>query len=102
MHRFRYFGNCVGWKRNEIEDLIQMQDDAKPVTIQTFRNNVHLQDLNNLALDLGYAAHVMKGLLLSQDYMVGYFKSKYKGKRVYFLQHSAIEYVFSTDDLFNL
>ena len=84
MNKMQYVTSCVSAKAN---DIIEMVDDAREITLQTFARHV---DVKEVSFMLGYD----RQFPLSRDYHVRYFRSKYKGKRCYYVDHSSIEYVY--------
>jgi hypothetical protein len=87
-----YWKNCVGFGGpREVAKLTEMIDNAVDITYGTF---FRYCDLNEATELLGYEKHHTRGLILKKDWHVSYHRSKYNGKTVYFLKHSAIEYIF--------
>ncbi len=72
-----------------------MVDNAIQVSRQTFLKHVSRSDLHEIEAALGYESNPQKGETMAGDYHVSYHRSKLHGKRVYYFQHSAIEYVFT-------
>ena len=93
--KYTYYNNCVNWPRKDVPDLIDLVDEAIDITRQTFLAHVDRDDLRQVEEELGYALHPKQGLTMAGDYHVGYYRSKYRGKRRYFFKWSGIEYVFS-------
>ena len=92
---FRYLRSCVEWPRGDVPALIEMVDDARQITRETFRRHVSRRDREALEQALGYELHPARGLTCAGDYCVSYHRSKLHGRRVYFLTWSAIEHVFT-------
>ena len=94
---YRFFHSCVGWPVRDVDapgglnDLIAA---SEPVTRRTFLRYVCREDLRELESRLGYCRHYRQGLTMAGDWHVGYFRSMWRGVRVYGFMHSAIEYVF--------
>ncbi len=86
-----YLSNCVNWPRNSVQDLIEMIDSGKEISWKTFLNRIGKENYNKLSESLGYPCGNLK---LHTDYAVSFYTGKYKGNRVYWCNHSAIEYVF--------
>lgn len=93
--KFTYYGRCVSWPLSQVPALIEMVDDARQITRETFRRHVDRADRERLEQRLGYELHPALGLTCAGDYCVSYHSSKLHGRRVYFVTHSAIEYVFT-------
>ncbi len=82
--------SCVN--HPNVEELHHIVDNARKITRRTFLKHVNREELKQLESDLGYG----KQFPITQDYHVSFCKSrKAGGKTVYFLCHSAIEYIFS-------
>lgn len=76
---------------NSLKELKYIIDNNSDVTYNTFIKHVDKDDMNLLKKDLGYN----RDLTLKNDWHVSYHKSKLPdGRPVYFLCHSAIEYIF--------
>jgi len=92
----KYYNNRVNWDRNTLEDLQQIIDSSKPVSRDYFTHKVDRDDRIALELNLGYVVNPGrgKGLTMTRDYNVTYHKSNIRGTDVYYLRHSAIEYIF--------
>ena len=84
----RYQYNCV--KSKNMEELLHVCDNNISISRRTFLKHVDKVDLRELETKLGYDRH----LHMASDWHVSYHRSKYKGKWIYFFQHSAIEYIF--------
>ena len=85
---FHYWTCCVNATGQDIE---QMVDAATKITYKTFTRHCNWQDW---AKSMGYALNNKKGLALKDDWHVGYYKSKYQSRPCYYLDHSAIEYIW--------
>ena len=94
LRSFVYEFNCTEVDDADVDDLHEMIEAAVEVTFRTFSRAV--AGLAEFADHMGYdVGRARTGRLrLANDWHVRYFRSKYKGKRVYFMVHSAIEYVF--------
>jgi hypothetical protein len=94
--RKSYLRNCVSWPMDEVHELNQMIENATPISLATFRKHVDREQLDELEKALGYATRSYeKGVRLSKDYHVGFYRSTLNGAPVVYLLHSAIEYVFA-------
>lgn len=85
---FRYVTNCVNSTASAIDNMVSQERDVKWATI---RKHCNLDDLKKLFAMYDWNG---KGLHLKDDWAVSFHKSKFKGMSCYFIQHSAIEYVF--------
>lgn len=98
MSKLTYHNNCVGWPKHDVHaegGLCEMIDRAIDITRNTFLKHVNREGLQNLEESLGYDKHPKQGLTMAGDFHVSYHRSKLHGETVYFLKHSAIEYVFA-------
>lgn len=95
MVRMNFQYSCVSPK--DIEELNHIIDNSREVTYKTFRKYVETESFNNIKEGLGYTKQLYNdcGLTIENDYAVSFHKSKtIEGKPVYYLRHSAIEYIF--------
>ncbi len=93
-----YLNNCVNWPDRDVHaegGLVDMIDSAIEVTRRTFLKHADSGSVRDLEGVLGYERFWRRGLTMASDYTVRYHRSKPHGKRVYFVTHSAIEYVFA-------
>lgn len=91
--KYEYVGCCVDLKGR---DITEMCDKATEVSYQTIRKRLG-KALMEFAESMGYETSPggsRRGIFLSNDYHVRYYKSRYKGKPCYYIYHSCIEYVF--------
>ena len=65
---------------------------GRDITRRTFCRNVDKASREDVERNLGYPAGK---LTITRDYAVSYESGKLHGKRVYWINHSAIEYVFA-------
>lgn len=93
---YRYWKCCVDFW--DIEALCTMIYDSIEITRATFLKHVDRQDLEDLEASLGYFRHPRQGLTCAGDYHVRYHRSVYKGRRVYYMRQSAIEYIFRNEE----
>jgi hypothetical protein len=85
----RYQYCCVEPK--SLNELTHIIDNEREITYQTLKKYVGKEELDLLESSLGYD----KYLKLKDDYAVSFHKSKKEnGQPVYYVRHSAIEYVF--------
>lgn len=86
--RKRYCYNCVG--AQDLQELFHICDNHITITRRTFLKHVDQEDLRELEKGLGYN----RLFHMTSDWHVSYHRSRYRGKWIYFFQHSSIEYVF--------
>jgi len=63
------------------DDIIDMVDAAREIKVGTFLKRVEIDPMEF-------------GVDLRKDWHVHFYKSKYKGKPCYFMDHSSIEHVY--------
>lgn len=91
MSHLPYRTNCT---QSTAEIINFISDNATDITFRTFCRHT---DWKPLANDMGYCRG---GLVLRDDWHVSYHKVNpgiIGGHRVYFMCHSAIEYIFADD-----
>ena len=95
--RMRFYNSCTSWPPEDVEaegGLCEMVANAMSISRRTFMKHVNRDDLSVLERQLGGASHPKRGLTIAGDYHVAYYRSRLHDERVYFMTHSAIEYVF--------
>ena len=101
MSKLTYLNCCVSWPARDVEadgGLAEMIDRGVEITRRTFLKHVCKQELGDLEEGLGYQAHPAMGMTMASDYHVTYWRSRLHGRRVYYIVHSAVEYVFADPD----
>ena len=88
---FTYLTNCVCARGIDIK---KMTDSAKEITYRTFRSKISRKEFIDLETSFGYSVSNDGGLRICNDYTVSFWKSTYRGKPCYYMDHSSIEYVF--------
>ncbi len=88
--QYQFETTCIDSKAQWIWDMV---DDAVDITYETMRKRV--VGLDEWAKYMGYELHASRGLTLKDDAYVTYHRSRYRGKRCYYLIHSAIEYIWT-------
>jgi hypothetical protein len=86
---FQYLTCCVNSDAKSIGDMV---DAAIDITYRTMMK--HCPGLIDWAVSVGYVRHPSQGLTLKGDWAVSYHRSKYRGRRCYYVRWSAIEYIF--------
>ncbi len=92
MNKYHYFINCIDWPFN-INLLNDMIDNAIEITWSTIVKHCDIQDIKDLFPCYDYEGK--GGLHIKNDYAVSFYRSKLKEKRIYYICHSAIEYIFT-------
>lgn len=81
----------------DIEELEFIIDNNREVTYETLRKNINPESFKEVKESLGYTRQLYNdcGITLKSDYAVTFHKSKTpEGKIVFYIRHSAIEYIF--------
>lgn len=94
MRRWTYWHSCMDTPPFAVPDLVECVDKARAVTRATFQRKVCPEALAALEARLGYSPARSGGLTMAEDYHVTYHTSRYRGRAVAFVRHSAIEYIF--------
>jgi hypothetical protein len=78
-----------------------MTEDPLQITWDTFRKHVPVDEVQRIFPSYSYQRetynHVGEltiGFHIKDDWAVGFFRSRYRGKRCYYISHSGIEYIF--------
>lgn len=76
----------------QFDEFMDMLGKGRDISFETFARHC---DWKPIARDMGYATGPGEpGLRLDKDYAVSFQTSRLAGERVYYMVHSAIEYVF--------
>jgi len=81
MPNYRFITSCVEARGSDINE---MTEQAIDVSYRTMLR--HCDGLLERRKD--------QGLTLAEDWHVSYCRSKYRGKRCYYVVHSSIEYIW--------
>jgi hypothetical protein len=90
---YRFFKDCVSHNDSDVGFLIDMVDSGEEITYEQFMRKVGVEQVKRVFSDYDWRPR-SKGLTLKGDYHVRYFKGKYANQTVYYIVHSAIEYIF--------
>ncbi len=86
---YTYHTCCV----NSTAELIgEMVDNAIEISYRTFIKHVPIEEIKELFPY--YDFHGKGGLNLKHDWAVSFHRSKYRGRRCYYMRHSSIEYIW--------
>lgn len=90
-----YFCDCVGWNPRDVDaGLVPMIRTNRRVSFRTFCLRTDPESRGEVFRALGYRRG--KGeLKIQDDFCVSFHRSTLHGARVYYVRHSAIEYVFT-------
>lgn len=86
----RYLTDCVSANG---DDITAMVDQAREVSYRTARAKIGEYGLSIVFGQYDWR-HRPRDLTLKHDWHVRYYRSRYRGKPVYYVVHSAIEHVF--------
>ena len=97
---FQFETTCIN---STAEAIWDMTDNDKEVTWKTFVKHVPLASIKDIFPMYSYRGEMYNpdtgelkiGFHIKDDWAVRFAKSRYKGKPCYFIQHSAIEYVWT-------
>jgi hypothetical protein len=90
MSKYIYETCCVN---STAEKIHAMVDVARTVTLSTLRR--HIAGLDDWAIGMSYSVGAERGLHLKDDWAVTFHKSVYCGEPCYYIDHSAIEHIFT-------
>jgi len=97
---YQYYTNCAGLTKSQVPALHDMTEQSVDVTYTTFRKAVGGDELDAWAADHGYdIGNQRGGLRLKSDWHVAYYRSKWKGRRCYYLVWSAYEEIFLSEEV---
>lgn len=80
------------------DELHEMYDVEREISYRTFAKHV---DIVPLEVGMKYAVGREKGLRLSQDWAVRFYRSKFRGQPCYYMDHSAIDHIFVFPEQFS-
>lgn len=90
---FQFWTDCAGLEREDLDNHRAMIDNAREVSYRTFRRAV--EGLDEWAEGVGYEPpHTKRGLPLSRDWHVAYYRSVWEGQPCYYLVWSAFECIW--------
>jgi hypothetical protein len=81
-----YTTDCV---HSTADLIIDMTDKARKITYRTFKK--YAEGLEEIASAMGYGPW----LSLKKDWAVSYYKSTYDGRPCVYMDHSAIEHIWT-------
>lgn len=91
MSKLKLIARCVDLSMRDVPDLHAMTEAARSVSFATFAKHCDWQDV---ARALGYAIGAERGLHMKADYCVSWYRSTWRGKPCYYMDHSRIEHIF--------
>jgi hypothetical protein len=87
---FHFLTRCIEAQADELHD---MDDRAIEITYGTFMRHVDRREVEQY-LPATYEQDARRGLTLKNDYAVRYYRSVFRGKRCYGIDHSSIDHIF--------
>ena len=95
MTKATYLNCCVSWPRRDVYapgGLCDMIDSGREITRRSFCRRVDPESRREVEQQLGYD----HDFPITRDCAVEYRTGRLHGRRVWFIRHSSIEYVFAT------
>ena len=74
---------------------MDLEDNRREITRRTFLKHTDRQNREELERNLGYVGIGEKGLHITSDWHVRYYKGKYRGRLVYEILWSQIDHIFA-------
>lgn len=94
--KFRVIARCYDGSAT-VKELESLYEHDREITYRTFARHVDIADISK---ELGYAyGRHAEGLRLHKDWHVRFSVSKFRGKKVYHLVWSQIDFIFGDDIL---
>jgi len=87
-----FWETCISFPRHAVDDLTETIENGRQITRRTFERNVDRDQLRGYEHSLFYSRF---GLQMKNDPLVTYWKGTFRGVRVYWFNHSAIEFIFA-------
>lgn len=102
---YGFLTSCVGLNGVEhaAADLWDMIDPAREIAWTTFRRHVPVKEVRDTFPFYSYrqehfnpdTGEMTVGLHIKDDRNVSFWKSKFRGKPCYYIDHSSIEYIWT-------
>jgi hypothetical protein len=102
---FEYETNCTypSFTYDKGKAIADMVERARKITWRTFSKHVHWTSVRRLFKLYSYRGEHRSPLTgeltvpfhIKDDWAVGFYKSVYRGRACYFINHSSIEYIFT-------
>lgn len=97
--KLNYITCCVNANGDDIHEMV---DQAIDITWKTFIKHVNWKDVQQIFDAYSFKGEKYNpftkklncGFHIKDDYAVSFHRSKYKGKRCYYIRHSSIEYIW--------
>lgn len=89
---FEYWGNCINSNANDINSMV---DSARRVTWKTFKRKV--DDAKRFLKDIGATFKETTDKDIEDSDWIAFNKGIFKGKPCYFVEWSAIEWIFVSE-----
>lgn len=92
IRKLPFYSDCVGWPRHRLGALNAIVAASRNISRKTFMAKVDPLQRAEIEAALGYD----RDFPITRDWHVGYHSMPSTG--IYYLTHSAIEYVFATPE----
>jgi hypothetical protein len=97
MPTYRFETDCTAIPKDDVEDLQALIDGAREVSYDTLVRRVGRETVKEVFSQYDWSRRG-EDLRLKNDWHVRYHVGRYKGRKCYFIVHSAIEYLFCEAD----
>jgi len=96
-----YYETCCVY--STAEAIISMVDQAREITWRTFLQYVPVEETQRIFPMYSYRGELYNKVAgwatfpmhIKNDYVVSFHKSRYEGRRCYYIDHNRIEYIFT-------
>ena len=88
-----FYSDCLHWAQGRVEHLEAIVNSGRDCSYETIKKRIGAQAMTDLESDLGYGPNTVPRHL-NDDYAVTFHWTRYKGMTIYYVRHSAIEYVY--------
>lgn len=89
-----FLNNCVNWPREQLDLLDEIVEEAEKISFDNFVRNVGRDVVRPFAVEeFGYSSVEA----MRHDWAIGFYRTTICGKTYYYIEWSAIEYVFTED-----
>ena len=88
---FTFLTDCIGSDANSIQDMVE---SARQITYATLLRHVDVADLESLFPGYDWRPGPNATLRMKNDWAVSFWRSTYQGLPCYYINWSAIEFIF--------
>ena len=92
----KFWFDCTSASPQQRAVLAELKSRGREITVERFMRITKAEEVNNIARSLGYYVGKSRigGMRLKDDCYVKFFTATVNGKKLYWLEHSSIEFVF--------